>query len=267
MKRLVVHLFMFVPALLIVLDGAWTAEAASRSARLVKGGEAEVISVVDGDTVVLADKRQVRLVGIQAPKLPLGRAHVSKQPFADEAKASLENLLLGRIVTLSWGGRRMDRHGRALAHLHLRDGTWVQGYLLEHGLARVYSFRDNRALVPAMLALETDARAHREGIWSHDYYQVLTAPQSHDMVDTFQLVQARIRDAVRIKGRVYLNFGADWRTDFTVTISPKNVRLFGKAGLRPESWKGRDIRVRGWINWRNGPMIEATHPEQVEVLN
>jgi hypothetical protein len=24
--------------------------------------------------------------------------------------------------------------------------------------------------------------------------------------------------------------------------------------------------VRGWIIWRNGPMIEATHPEQVEVL-
>ena len=267
MKRIALHFLLLVPALLVVLDGALPAQAASRSARLVKGGEAEVISVVDGDTVVLADKRQVRLVGIQAPKLPLGRAHVSKQPFADEAKTSLEGLVLGKVVTLSWGGRRMDRHGRALAHLHLPDGTWVQGYLLEHGLARVYSFRDNRALVPAMLALEVDARIQGEGIWSDDFYGVLTASQSHEMVDTFQLVQARIRDAVRIKGRVYLNFGADWRTDFTVTISPKNMRLFGKAGLRPETWKGRDIRVRGWINWRNGPMIEATHPEQIEVLN
>jgi hypothetical protein len=24
--------------------------------------------------------------------------------------------------------------------------------------------------------------------------------------------------------------------------------------------------VRGWLQWRNGPMIEATHPEQIELL-
>jgi hypothetical protein len=26
------------------------------------------------------------------------------------------------------------------------------------------------------------------------------------------------------------------------------------------------VRVRGWIEWRNGPMIAATHPEQLELL-
>jgi hypothetical protein len=25
--------------------------------------------------------------------------------------------------------------------------------------------------------------------------------------------------------------------------------------------------VRGWLRWLNGPMIEATHPEQIEVLD
>jgi micrococcal nuclease len=264
MKQLFSTLLM---AFLAISISAGLATSASRSGKLVRGGEARVASVVDGDTVVLEDQRQVRLVGIQSPKLPLGRAHVEKQPFADEAKSALEDLVLNKIVKLSYGGRRMDRHGRALAHLHLEDGTWVQGWLLERGLARVYSFRDNRTRVAAMLALESDARQQREGLWSHRFYQVLNVARSHKMVDTFQLVEARIKDAVRIKGRVYLNFGADWRTDFTVTISPKNVRLFGKAGLRPETWSGRTIRVRGWINWRNGPMIEATHPEQIEVLN
>jgi hypothetical protein len=118
-----------------------------------------------------------------------------------------------------------------------------------------------------MLALEEDARRRKEGLWGHRYYSILDAARSHKLVDTFQLVRARIKDAVRIKGRVYLNFGADWRKDFTVTISPKNLRLFGKAGLRPETWQGHEILVRGWINWRNGPMIDVTHPEQIEVLN
>jgi micrococcal nuclease len=268
MMRLTFHPFLLISLFTFLLFSDLSfAQAASRSGKLVRGGEAKVVSVVDGDTVVLDDKRQVRLVGIQAPKLPLGRDYVKKQPFADQSKAALEELVLGKFVRLSYGGRRTDRHGRALAHLHLLDGTWVQGWLLERGLARVYSFRDNRTRVDAMLALEGAARAGREGLWSHNFYRIITAARSHKLVDTFQLVKARIKDAVRIKGRVYLNFGADWREDFTVTISPKNGRLFKKAGLRPETWSGREIRVRGWINWRNGPMIEATHPEQIEVLN
>jgi micrococcal nuclease len=264
MKLLPFHILL---VSLLTLAATASTLAASRSGKLVRGGEALVVSVVDGDTVVLDDKRQVRLVGIQAPKLPLGRDYVKKQPFADQSKTALEGLVLGKVVRLSYGGRRTDRHGRALAHLHLKDGTWVQGWLLEQGLARVYSFRDNRTRVAAMLALEEDARQRMEGLWGHRYYSILDAARSHKLVDTFQLVRATIKDAVRIKGRVYLNFGADWRKDFTVTISPKNLRLFGKAGLRPETWRGREIMVRGWINWRNGPMIDVTHPEQIEVLN
>ncbi len=40
---------------------------------LEAGGQATVLEVVDGDTLVLGDRTEVRLAGIQAPKLPLGR--------------------------------------------------------------------------------------------------------------------------------------------------------------------------------------------------
>lgn len=33
-----------------------------------------------------------------------------------------------------------------------------------------------------------------------------------------------------------------------------------------KSYKGHILRVRGWLKSFNGPMIEATHPEQIEVL-
>ena len=29
---------------------------------------------------------------------------------------------------------------------------------------------------------------------------------------------------------------------------------------------GMRMRVRGWIEWRKGPMIHATHPEQIELV-
>ncbi len=73
-------------------------------------------------------------------------------------------------------------------------------------------------------------------------------------------------DAAVVRGRVYLNFGADWKTDFTVTVAPRDRRLFDDAGIDPGAFAGARLRVRGWVKQYNGPMIEVTHPEQIEVL-
>ena len=252
---------------LFLLFAIAVAATGARAEPLSAGGGGRVVEVVDGDTVLLDDGVEVRMVGIQAPKLPLGRAGFEAWPLADEAKAALEALILGKTVTLSYGGRRMDRHGRALAHLHGPQGGWIQGEMLRLGLARVYSFHDNTALVDDMLALEREARGARRGIWAHRYYRVLNATETPKFIDTFRLVEGRILDAARVRGRMYLNFGEDWRSDFTVTMSPRDMKRFTGALAEPSHWKGRRIRVRGWLKVFNGPMIEATHPQQIELLD
>lgn len=242
---------------------AWAGE-------LVWGGNAVAVSVVDGDTILLdreiAGSREVRLVGLQAPKLPLGRAGFREWPLAKDAKAGLEKLVLGRTLDLGFGGQRTDRYNRLLAHLTRDDGLWVQGAMLDAGLARVYSFADNRARVGEMLAREQDARAERRGIWNHPYYRVRTPDEAAKHINSFELVEGTVLDVAIVAGRAYINFGANWRTDFTVTIAAKTVRQFSQEGLRPESYKGRRVRVRGWLHSRDGPMIEATHSDQIEVL-
>lgn len=238
---------------------------------LEPGGVGKVVEVIDGDTVVLEDGRQVRLVGIQAPKLPLGRSGFKAWPLSGEAKAVVESLVLGRTVELGYGGQRMDRHGRALAHLatHPGDfgaGRWLQGELLRQGLARTYSFADNRTLVAEMLRLEEDARRAGLGIWSRPYYAVRTAERLHDDIGSFQLVTGRVLQVATVRGRVYFNFGEDWKTDFTVTLDPKTRRRFESEGIEAVAYQGRTVRVRGWLKSFNGPMIEVTHPEQIELV-
>ena len=237
---------------------------------------ARAIAIVDGDTLVLDDGRQVRLVGIQAPKLPLGlpsvplreagRAKFKAWPLAEEAKAALRALALGRALSLAYGGRRTDRHGRALAHLYDPAGRWLQGALLAAGMARVYSFADNRALLPRMLGHERRARAARRGIWKSPFYAVRKAAAAGVHVGSFQLVEGRVLKTATVRGRVYLNYGDDWRSDFTVTLAPKVRRLFEAEGIDPADYEGRRLRVRGWLKSYNGPMIEVTHPEQIELL-
>jgi len=251
--------------LVIALGGA-VASAGEVETRLQAGESAAVVEVVDGDTVRLDDGRQVRLVGIQAPKLPLGRRGFAEWPLADTARQSVTELTQGRVVRLAYGGARMDRHRRALAHLFVGEGTWVQGEMLSRGLARVYTFPDNRSLAAEMLALEDAARRDRRGIWGHPFYRLRTAESVKPDEGTFQIVEDRVLKAARVSGRIFLNFAPEWREDFTVIIEANRLAAFTDSGLDPLTLEGARIRVRGWIKSWNGPMIEATHPEQIELL-
>ena len=233
---------------------------------LVVGGWGVVKQVVDGDTLVLEGGLSVRLVGIQAPKLPLWRKGFEEQPLAREAKSALEELTLGQPVRLSYGGLERDRHGRALAHLYDEDGRWIQGEMLRRGLARVYSFQDNRALVREILTIEQEARTARYGIWDLPFFAVRGAQELEQYLNRFVIVEGRVAAADEVRGRMYLNFDKDWRTDFTVSVAPGDMRIFRSEGIDLLALTGRRIRVRGWLREFNGPRIDATHSEQIESL-
>lgn len=246
---------------------ASVARADGPLAKLEAGERATVVEVIDGDTVLLDDGWPVRLVGIQAPKLPLGRKNFEKWPLAGESGSALAAMVLDREVSLAYGGQRVDRHGRRLAHLFLADGTWIQGEMLLRGMARVYSFPDNRAVVAEMLAAESSARRKGAGIWANKWYAVRTPDSLERDVGSFQLIEGRVVEAADVRGTIYLNFGADWRSDFTVKISKRARKSFDASGFDPLALAGRLVRVRGWLDEYNGPMIEATHPEQIEILD
>jgi endonuclease YncB( thermonuclease family) len=233
---------------------------------LEKGDTGIVATVVDGDTVRLKDGTDdIRLIGLQAPKLPLGRKNFKTWPLADEAKNALEKLVLNQTVTVRLGTVPQDRHGRILGHLVRKDDLWVQGEMLRLGMARVYTFPDNRKLAAEMMALETEARKAKRGIWAHPFYAVRDASSLSLSEDkgTYQIVEGIVKDAAKTKDRIYLNFGDDFRSDLTVSVEKRDWPAFDAAKLDLLSLKEKRIEVRGWITMRNGPMIEATHPEQI----
>lgn len=245
---------------------------------------ARVIEIVDGDTLVLDDGREVRLTGIQAPKLPLGRPNFDTWPLAPEARAVLADRAMGNRAVLRYGGERMDRHGRVLAQVFISSGNgpqlWLQQEMLRRGLARVYTFDDNRACSDELLAAEREAREGERGIWANSFYDLRDAanvPELMELIGRFELVEGDVISAALVRDRLYLNFGDDYRQDFTVTVRERDVRLFKAvepwASLLAEAngdgisaLAGMRIRVRGWLDRYNGPEMEATHPEQIEFL-
>lgn len=238
---------------------------------MVDGGT--VVQVTDGDTVVLDTGLTVRLIGTQAPKLPLGRDGFPAWPLAEEAKSALETLALNRPVRLGYGGEQIDRYDRALAHMFVAvDGKeiWAQSFMVENGLARVYSFPDNRACLDELFAGEGRARAARLGIWADAFYAIRAADRPGDLLKLagqYELVEGRVLLAEKAGGRTYLNFGRFWKEDFTGVIEKPALRLFTQMGQDPLALEGALVRIRGWLDDRDGPRIEITHPEQIEVLS
>ena len=229
-----------------------------------------VTAVLDGDTLELEDGRLVRLAGIEAAKPPRSANPADGRvwPLAEAATRALSDLALDRRVLLH-GPAPVDRHGRLLAHLVREDGLWLQSALLVRGMARVHTRPDARAYAAEMLAGEDAARNAGRGLWRSRVYAVREAADADELTrdrDSYQLVEGVVLAVSKGGGETWLDFGADWRNDVTVHIGRAAMREVTRAGIDPLSYEGRRVRVRGWITLRNGPMIEITHPEQIERL-
>ena len=81
----------------------------------------------------------------------------------------------------------------------------------------------------------------------------------------FAVVEGKVLSVRESGGTIYVNFGRRWSEDFTVTTPKRNERTFEAAGLPLKKLAGRHVRVRGTVEERGGPWIEALHPGQIEI--
>src|SRR5580693_7715148 len=223
--------------------------------------------VIDGRTFTLEDGREVRLAAIEVPPLETGAAP------AAAATAALEALIGGDDIVLRRADIATDRYGRLVAYAYaVRDGEelFAQGELIASGFARVGDHVGSRTCALALLKSENAARAAKLGLWADSHYDVLDAETPTDVLarrGRFALVEGKVVSVRESGATIYVNFGRRWSEDFTVTVLKRNERNFTAAGLEPKKLSGRRIRVRGWIEERGGPWIEAARPEQIELTD
>jgi hypothetical protein len=198
----------------------------------------------------------VRLAGIEVPQ-------------GDAAKAALAAAVDGREVALAPLGPEQDRYGRVPALLRVVGAEqWLQVRLLEQGLARVAAHVGDKACAAAFLQAEKTARAAALGHWSDPAYLIQKAENPGEVSmqrGRFTLVEGRVLSVRQSGATIYVNFGRRWSEDFTVTVQKRNERRFSAAGLDLRQLAGRHVRVRGLVEERGGPWIEAARPEQIEI--
>jgi micrococcal nuclease len=130
-------------------------------------GRAEVVRVVDGDTIrVRLDGRteRVRYIGVDTPESVKPGTPV--QCYAKRAAAANAALVAGRSVRLVGDVERRDRYGRLLAYVYREpDGAFVNAQLVREGYARTLAIAPNMAHARQFAQLAQTARRSGRGLW------------------------------------------------------------------------------------------------------
>ena len=127
--------------------------------------EAQVINVVDGDTIdvqIDGAEYRIRYILIDTPETH----HPTKgeEPFGPEATEANRVLVEGRIVKLEKDVSETDQYDRLLRYVYVND-TMVNEELLRQGLAKVVTFPPDVKYVDRFLAVQAEAQAAERGIW------------------------------------------------------------------------------------------------------
>jgi endonuclease YncB( thermonuclease family) len=256
--------FGFLPVALVLAAGGAQAQHLPDCAGPLELEKVHIARVEhSNDVLVLRDGRAIHMEGIRIPHANQDRAPAYP---SDQAYDAIVAMAKGHAVSVAAVVPKEDRYGRVRGQTFNDDGVWMQMALLKRGLARVDIAPDRTECAAEMYAAEGDARAANTGLWAVPAYRVRALEGLSGDTGTFQIVQGKVLTTDVKDGRAYLDFDADWKTDFTVTISPEDMVNFRFDGVDPRDYAGKTIRVRGIVQQFNGPEIEIANPKQVEVV-
>lgn len=124
----------------------------------------QVVSVEDGDTIVVLDHAnvtyEIRLQGIDAPE--------GGQAFGDWSGQSLSEMVSGKQVEIEWSKR--DQYRRLVGKV-LSDGSDICLHQIRAGMAWHYKHYQNEQSAQdreLYANAENEARSERLGLWSDE---------------------------------------------------------------------------------------------------
>jgi endonuclease YncB( thermonuclease family) len=239
----------------IVVAAAIASPAIAAGCSYEPQGEGRVSVVIDARTFRMEDGREVRLAGIETG----GKA---------DGASALSALVAGRDVTLRGENDTPDRYGRQPAFVFSDSAdTSVQSLLLARGEALVSGTVTDKACAAELIAGEALARQAKRGVWAQSTV-IKNAESPGDIlarIGQFAVVEGKVLSVRQAGATFYVNFGRRWTRDFAVTISRRVMPAFEAAGIAVKSLENKRIRVRGFIEARGGPRIEALGVGQIEL--
>ncbi len=226
----------------------------------------QIDKIIDPHTLLLKDGTIIRLASIDIP---------SKKNENDlEALYYLKQLLPTNTKILIFQTRqaksgRVNRMDHQLAHIVTQnDNIWIQGSMLENGFARIYTAPKHDELLNEMITAENNAIKNKINIWAETSpHKIISPLETPNNLGDFAVIDGTIQKVASIRNNIYLNFGKDWKTDFTVIIPPLIRKDFARQNIDLLSLANQSVRVRGWLREYNGALIELEDIAHLQILD
>ncbi|MEP1442881.1 MAG: hypothetical protein ABJK39_07715 [Hyphomicrobiales bacterium] len=175
-----------------------------------------------------------------------------------------------------------DRYGRAPAFLYVKNPTG-EPYLVQQALIRsnaaVYmpepqlkktfvsncEFDQIRAELIAIPPKElTFRKIKRVG-----FAPIFSAKSQNlwGLEGEFVIVQGVVTEVRRTKRGISINFGDDWKNDFTAYLSPLVSKSFDSRKIMNSNLTGQQVQLRGFLDLYYGPSMRIDHLTQLEMLS
>lgn len=212
------------------------------------------------------DARSVVLAGVTGPD----------RDRAPEAADAARRALIARldaagaaVLIRPSADPARDRFDRLVAAAATPQGDLAE-QLVGAGHLIVWPRAGQSADFTRLYAAEARARDAGAGGWASGVFQVHgPAPNAlAQHLDSPVIVEGIVVDTGEARdGRAFVNFGLDWRTDFTATADRSTRAMFEAEGVDLRALEGARVRVRGWLYDTNGPSISLSHRAQLEIID
>lgn len=191
--------------------------------------------------------------------------------YEDAARAWLRKAGQNR-VSVAMLADQPDFLGRIVVDVNDPAAGGWRSMLLSAGLVMLVP--ETGQDVSKLIGMEDTAIKSRSGMWSDlggrtAYYVVAQGaglaktPTARDAIGKFAVIDGTIKSIEHQEWRSYLNFGSNWREDFTIALDAATRDAFAPNGDFQgtfQDWIGKKVRVRGVIENRGGPYVALDNP-------
>jgi micrococcal nuclease len=166
--------------------------------------------VDDGDTIVLADGRRIRYIGINAPEI--GHADIKPEPLGPAAKKFNKQMVFRTYVRLEFDQEKIDQYGRTLAYIFNPAGIFINREILFNGYGHYLYRHPNVRYDAVLLEAQRSAMKAGKGIW-RDWNETETRYIGNKSSKRFHLENCPLAQKITPVNRVYFTkkWDASWQ--------------------------------------------------------
>ncbi|MCP4393667.1 MAG: hypothetical protein GY804_05295 [Alphaproteobacteria bacterium] len=173
----------------------------------------------------------------------------------NKGKKTLSSAINNKDMTIWVNKNHIDRHQRNVGQVITNHNTWLQCELLKAGQAITNTTQNSKKITKDLYNCENPNIIKQ--------FQVKSENAS-SAIGKYTIVTGKIYSTYQSQKNFFINFDKDWKTDFSVMINNKIMKQCAPTILEKFS-TGQTIKVRGWVEKYNGPIIKLTHCEQIEL--